>query len=58
MNDIREYLEDAYTGARALDDYEAQIRIARAIAAFNADPEMEIFTEEFKEKYYREECKE
>ena len=52
MEEIRDYLEKCYIGARAMDDDELQVRIARAIAAFEADPEMEIFTEEFQEKYY------
>ena len=52
MDSIQEYLENSYTGASAMDDCETQVRIARAIAAYEADPEMEIFTEEFKEFYY------
>ena len=51
-DDILEYLEYSYTGARAMHDMEAQVRIARAMAAYNADPEMEIFTEEFNDLYY------
>ena len=32
-----EYLETAYTGARACDDIEEQVRLARAIAVYRAD---------------------
>ena len=35
-----------------MHDMEAQVRIARAMVAYNADPEMEIFTEEFNDLYY------
>ena len=52
MDNIKEFLENSYIGARAMDDIETQTRIARALAAYEADPEMEIFTEEFKEFYY------
>ena len=52
MDSIIEYLEDCYSGARTVDDEETQLRIARAIAAYEADLDMEIFTEEFKEIYY------
>lgn len=53
MDDIKEFLENSYTGAKAMDDIEAQTRIARAIAAYEADIEMDIFTEEFEEMYYK-----
>ena len=52
MNDqeknILEYLENSYTGARMMHDVSAMVRIARAIVAFKADPEIaedEIFTD-------------
>ena len=58
MNDqeknILEYLENSYTGARMMNDISAMIRIARAITAFKADPEIaedEIFTEHFISDY-------
>lgn len=37
--EIIEYLEDCYTGARAIDDIILMVRIQRAIAAFNSNPE-------------------
>ena len=48
------YLEESYCGARTMDDESCQIRLARAIAAFKADPveqPTELFTEKFIEKY-------
>lgn len=51
-NAILEYLETSYSGAKMLDDIECMCRLSRAIAAFEADPEEEIFTEDFKERYY------
>ena len=47
---ILEYLEHSYSGAKMMDDIETQERIARAIVAFEADPETEIFSKEFIEK--------
>lgn len=47
---ILEYLENSYSGAKMMDDIETQERIARAILAFEADPEIEIFSKEFIEK--------
>lgn len=50
---ILRYLEDSYVGARTMDDGECCVRIARAIAAFKADPcedEYELFTEKFIEE--------
>ena len=52
--DILDYLESAYTGARMSDDVSAMVRISRAIAAFNADPEDApdaIFSENFIRTY-------
>lgn len=48
---IENYLESAYSGAKMMDDVDAMCRIARALAALKADPEMEIFTEEYQEVY-------
>ena len=39
INDVLEYLEDSYTGAKMVDDYESMLRIARAIEAYNLDTE-------------------
>ena len=44
---IREYLENAYTGARMADDAEMMDRIARAIAALEAPADMDIFNDDF-----------
>lgn len=35
-----------------MDDIEAMCRISKAIATLKIEPELEIFTEEFKENYY------
>lgn len=48
--EILKYLEQSYDGARAMGDENCQIRLARAIAAFEADPEMsacDLFAERF-----------
>lgn len=39
MDNVLEYLETAYTGARAINDEESMVRIARAIEAYNLDIE-------------------
>ena len=39
MDSVLEYLETAYTGARAINDEESMVRIARAIEAYNLDAE-------------------
>ena len=51
LNDVKEYLENSYSGARMMDDVESMTRIARALAALQADVEKDIFTEEFMEEY-------
>lgn len=51
MLSIVEYLETCYSGAKMSDDVEGMCRISRAIAALQADTEMEIFTEEFQMAY-------
>lgn len=51
IKEIESYLESAYSGAKMMDDVEAMCRIARALAALKADPEMEIFTVEYQEVY-------
>lgn len=48
---VKEYLEQAYTGARRIGTPDDQLRIARAIAALEADVDEDIFTEEFQERY-------
>lgn len=47
---ILDFLEKSYTGANTMDDESCMTRLARAIAAFKASPEIDsnkIFTEEF-----------
>lgn len=45
--EILEYLENCYTGARAMDDVEMELRISRAIVAFKADIYKNIFRGDF-----------
>lgn len=45
IEEIRNYLEESYVGARAMDDLECQVRIARALAAFNLDIEKDVLIE-------------
>lgn len=51
QREIIEYLEYSYSGAKMSNDVETQLRISRAIAAFNADVNIEIFDKDFIEKY-------
>ena len=48
---IKDYLEQAYTGARMSDDVETQTRLARALIAFESDPEKDIFLDNVIEDY-------
>ena len=41
--EILEYLEQSYSGAKMMDDESCQVRLARAIAAFNSNPEVSAF---------------
>lgn len=50
QNEIIEYLECAYLGAKALGDEEAMLRISRALLAFKADPYKDIFLDNFVEE--------
>ena len=54
INDIKDYLELSYSGAKIMDDAEAMLRISRALVALQADVYEDIFKEEFAEKYYSE----
>lgn len=45
--EILEYLENCYTGAKAMDDTEMELRIGRAVAAFKADIYINIFRSDF-----------
>jgi hypothetical protein len=52
---ILDYLENAFTGARMDDAIDTAVRIARAIAAFQSDPDADmdtIFTDEFLQRCY------
>lgn len=49
--EILEYLENCYTGARAMGDEDIQLRVSRAIGAFKADIDEDIFTPEYHKKY-------
>lgn len=51
LDDVLEYLEMSYVGARALDDMVAMVKISRAIAAIKAPVNKEIFTRRFMEWY-------
>lgn len=51
LKEIKEYLEAAYSGAKMMGDVEGTTRIARALAALQADVEKDIFTEEFMEEW-------
>ena len=50
--DVIEYLENVKSGANAMDDIEMMHRVDRALAAFEADVEDEIFNDDFEEKIY------
>lgn len=49
---VKEYLENVKSGAKVMDDIEMMHRVDRALAAFDADVEDEIFNDDFKEKFY------
>lgn len=54
---ILEYLEQSYSVAKMMDNESCQIRLARAIDAFNSDPEVSafaLFTNKFITKYCTE----
>ena len=49
------YLRNCYSGAKMMEDIECQVRISRAIAAFNTDPETpaeELFTDKFLKNWH------
>ena len=53
--EILTYLKHCYSGARAMGDIECEVRISRAIAALNTDPETpaeELFTDKFLKNWY------
>lgn len=50
--EIINYLNNSYCGAKMMGDDETMLRIARALAAFKADPyDNEVFQKKFVEKY-------
>lgn len=51
INIIKDYLEKSYSGAKMMNNAEDMTRIARALAALQADVETEIFTEKFKDEW-------
>lgn len=52
QKEIINYLDNSYSGAKMMGDNETMLRIARALAAFKADPyDDEVFQEKFIEKY-------
>lgn len=48
---ILEYLKTTHSGANAMRDPEVALRLERAIVAFEADLEENIFSEEFLRHY-------
>lgn len=53
--EILTYLKHCYSGAKMMGDVECEVRISRAIAAFNTDPETpaeELFTDKFLKNWY------
>lgn len=56
LDDIRQLLEHAYTGARAVNDVVGMTRVARAIAALDSPVDMNIFTREFEDWHTAHEC--
>ena len=52
QKEIINYLDNSYSGAKMMGDNETMLRLARALAAFKADPyDDEVFQEKFIEKY-------
>ena len=48
---IKEYLENSYSGAKMMDDAEGMTRISRALAALQADVDVDIFAKDFVEEW-------
>jgi hypothetical protein len=48
---VIDFLETAYTGARAMDDVEMMARLERAIAVMKTPAEIEVFRPDFKRRY-------
>lgn len=46
-NDVVEFLNNFISGAKMSDDFENELRASRALKAFEANPEINIFSEEF-----------
>lgn len=45
--EVKEYLESVKSGAKVMDNNEIMHRVDRALAAFDADVEDEIFNDDF-----------
>ena len=54
IDEILNFLEESYIGARIRGNEYGMLKIAHAIAALKAPVNMEIFTEEFKKWWYNE----
>lgn len=46
-NTVVNFLQDFIIGAKMSDDFENELRASRALRAFEADPEANIFSEEY-----------
>lgn len=46
-NSVVDFLNNFISGAKMSDDFENELRASRALRAFEADPEMNIFSKEF-----------
>lgn len=46
-NSVVEFLNNFISGAKMSDDFENELRASRALRAFEADPEINIFSEEY-----------
>lgn len=46
-NSVVDFLNNFISGAKMSDDFENELRASRALRAFEADPEINIFSEEF-----------
>lgn len=56
LQEIRSDLENALTGAILLEDDEAILRISRALNAFNAPVDIEIFSKKFYTQLFSIQC--
>lgn len=54
--EILKYLENVASASASASDMNLRKRIIRAVSAFEANVEEEVFTEEFKDEYMEKEC--